>query len=91
MWDWTTDDVWSHIARHQLPANPVYATLRGVGVPAPQHRITHLVDGNHLDRGRLSGCGVGGRRSTRSSPIPCPGPPADVTMHVPNSTDSQGI
>ncbi|MGV9867242.1 phosphoadenosine phosphosulfate reductase domain-containing protein [Rhodococcus koreensis] len=54
IWDWTTDDVWAHIARHQLPANPVYATLRTLGVPAQQHRLSHLVDGGHLDRGRLT-------------------------------------
>jgi 3'-phosphoadenosine 5'-phosphosulfate sulfotransferase (PAPS reductase)/FAD synthetase len=28
IWNWTTDDLWAHIARHQLPVNPVYATLR---------------------------------------------------------------
>ncbi|WP_256974020.1 hypothetical protein [Rhodococcus sp. NCIMB 12038] len=31
--NWTTGDVWSHIARHQLPDNPVYATVRARGAP----------------------------------------------------------
>ncbi|AHK36028.1 phosphoadenosine phosphosulfate reductase [Rhodococcus opacus PD630] len=33
--------------------NPVYATLRELGVPARQHRFSHFIDGSHLDRGRL--------------------------------------
>ena len=54
IWDWTTTDVWAYIARHRLPVNPVYAKLRQLGVPAQQHRLSHLIDGGHLDRGRLT-------------------------------------
>ncbi|NDV09692.1 phosphoadenosine phosphosulfate reductase family protein [Rhodococcus sp. IEGM 248] len=54
IWNWTTDDVWAHIARHRLPVNPVYAKLRELGVPEQQHRLSHLIDGGHLDRGRLT-------------------------------------
>ncbi len=54
IWNWTTTDVWAHIARHQLPVNPVYAKLRKLGVPEQQHRLSHLIDGGHLDRGRLT-------------------------------------
>ena len=54
IWDWTTDDVWAHIARNWLPVNPVYAQLTALGVPNSQHRLSHLLDGNHLDRGRLT-------------------------------------
>ncbi|WP_280780877.1 hypothetical protein [Rhodococcus opacus] len=51
--DCVTTDVEAHIARHRLPVNPVYATLRDLGVPARQHRFSHFIDGSHLDRGRL--------------------------------------
>lgn len=54
IWNWATTDVWAHIARHRLPVNPVYATLRQLGVPEHQHRLSHLIDGGHLDRGRLT-------------------------------------
>jgi len=54
IWDWTTTDVWAYIARHRLPVNPVYAKLRQLGVPAQQHRLSHLIDGGHLDRGRVT-------------------------------------
>ncbi|MDF3313064.1 phosphoadenosine phosphosulfate reductase family protein [Rhodococcus sp. T2V] len=54
IWNWTTDDVWAHIARHRLPVNPVYDKLTQLGVPEQQHRLSHLLDGNHLDRGRLT-------------------------------------
>ncbi|MDJ0420783.1 phosphoadenosine phosphosulfate reductase domain-containing protein [Rhodococcus opacus] len=54
IWNWTTTDVWAHIARHRLPVNPVYAKLRELGVPEQQHRLSHLIDGGHLDRGRVT-------------------------------------
>ncbi|MDV7246386.1 MULTISPECIES: phosphoadenosine phosphosulfate reductase family protein [Rhodococcus] len=54
IWNWATTDVWSHIARHQLPVNPLYARLHRLGVPEHQHRLSHLIDGSHLDRGRLT-------------------------------------
>lgn len=54
IWNWATTDVWAHIARHRLPVNPVYTRLRELGVPEHQHRLSHLIDGGHLDRGRLT-------------------------------------
>ncbi|RYD13987.1 MAG: phosphoadenosine phosphosulfate reductase [Lysobacteraceae bacterium] len=54
IWNWTTEDVWAHIARNQLPVNPVYTKLRDLGVPEQQHRLSNLIDGGHLDRGRLT-------------------------------------
>lgn len=52
VWDWSDTDVWAHIARHQLPLNPVYAKLRRLGVDQRSLRITHLVDANQLQYGR---------------------------------------
>jgi len=54
LWDWTTDDVWAHIARHQLPVNPVYAKLRQLGAPEHAQRVSHMVDGTGLEQGRLT-------------------------------------
>ncbi|WP_213578549.1 phosphoadenosine phosphosulfate reductase family protein [Rhodococcus sp. USK13] len=54
IWNWTTQDVWAHISRNQLPVNPVYDVLTRIGVPPAQHRLSHLIDGAHLDRGRLT-------------------------------------
>jgi phosphoadenosine phosphosulfate reductase len=54
VWDWTTDEVWAHIARHQLPVNPVYAKLRRLGAPEHAQRVSHMVDGTGLEQGRLT-------------------------------------
>ncbi|WP_394276131.1 phosphoadenosine phosphosulfate reductase family protein [Luteococcus sp.] len=54
IWDWTSHDVWNHITRHQLPVNPAYAKLRALGAPPAAQRISHLVDGDLLDKGRLA-------------------------------------
>lgn len=54
VWDWSTTDVWAHIARHQLPVNPVYAKLRQLGAPAHAQRVSHLIDGTGLEQGRLT-------------------------------------
>lgn len=54
IWDWSTEQVWAHIAREHLPVNPVYDVLARIGVPEPARRVSHLVDGEHLHRGRLT-------------------------------------
>lgn len=54
IWDWTTNQVWGHIARHQLPANPVYAKLRGLGAPEHFLRISHMLDAQRLEQGRVT-------------------------------------
>ena len=54
IWDWPTREVWAHIAREQLPLNPVYEILRRIGAPEHALRISHLIDGGHLEQGRLT-------------------------------------
>ena len=54
IWDWPTREVWPHIARDQLPLNPVYEILRRIGAPEHALRISHLIDGGHLEQGRLT-------------------------------------
>lgn len=54
IWNWSTADVWSYIHRHRLPVNPLYERMRGLGVPECGRRVSHLLDGSHLDRGRLT-------------------------------------
>ena len=52
--DWPTREVWAHIAREQLPLNPVYGILRRIGAPEDALRISHLIDGGRLENGRLT-------------------------------------
>lgn len=54
IWNWSTTDVWAYIHRHDLPVNPLYDKLTALGVPEVQHRVSHILDGSHLDRGRLT-------------------------------------
>lgn len=54
IWNWKPEDVWAYIARHQLPVNPVYARLRAIGAPESALRLSHVLDGNHLERGRVT-------------------------------------
>lgn len=53
IWNWTTPQVWAHIAREQLPLNPVYDKLRRLGAPETALRVGALLDGTHLEKGRL--------------------------------------
>ena len=53
VWNWTTNDIWAHIHRHNLPANPVYAKLERLGAPAHAHRVAAALDAAHLHHGRL--------------------------------------
>ena len=54
IWDWPTREVWAHIAREELPLNPVYEILRRIGAPEHALRISHLIDGGRLEQGRLT-------------------------------------
>jgi phosphoadenosine phosphosulfate reductase len=54
IWDWKTPDVWAYIARHQLPINPVYTRLRALGAPEHFLRVSHMLDGNRLEAGRVT-------------------------------------
>lgn len=52
IWDWTDDEVWNYLARHQLPLNPVYDKLRRLGAPNRSLRLTSLLDAHQLRHGR---------------------------------------
>lgn len=54
IWDWRTSTVWEYLAAHAVPPNPLYAKLEALGVPADQARVSHVLDGAHLDRGRAT-------------------------------------
>lgn len=53
-WDWSTEEVWAHIARHRLPVNPVYAKLQRLGAPEHALRVSTMLDGSHLTEGRVT-------------------------------------
>ncbi|WP_043650832.1 phosphoadenosine phosphosulfate reductase family protein [Cellulosimicrobium cellulans] len=54
VWDWTTEEIWGHISRHQLPVNPVYDKLRRLGAPEHFLRVSAMLDGNRLEEGRVT-------------------------------------
>lgn len=54
IWDWSTDEVWSYIARHDLPTNPLYEKLRSLGAGEQSLRVAHLIDANLVERGRVT-------------------------------------
>lgn len=54
VWDWKTPEIWGHIARRQLPLNPVYDKLRRLGAPEHFLRISGMVEGTRLEHGRIS-------------------------------------
>lgn len=54
VWDWKTDEIWGHIARHRLPPNPVYAKLRRLGAPEHFLRVSHMLDAARLEEGRVT-------------------------------------
>lgn len=54
IWDWSTEQVWEHIARGRLPVNPVYARLREIGAPEEFLRVSHVIDGGRLNTGRAT-------------------------------------
>lgn len=54
LWNWSLNDVWSYIARNKLPINPVYNKLKTLGVPEHQQRVSHIIDGNFLEHGRVT-------------------------------------
>lgn len=53
IWDWSDQDVWAYLDRQSIPINPVYDKLRRLGAPRHALRVSHLVDGNGLEGGRL--------------------------------------
>ena len=54
MWDWKTAEIWGHIFRHHLPANPVYTKLEQLGAPERFLRVSAMLDGNLLAEGRVT-------------------------------------
>jgi len=53
VWDWTADDIFSHLGRHTVPINPVYNKLRELGAPAFLQRVSPIIDANSLGYGRV--------------------------------------
>ena len=53
IWDWTTPQVWSYLARHHLRVNPLYERLTRLGAPPAAHRVTSIVDAHQLQAGRM--------------------------------------
>jgi hypothetical protein len=72
IWDWKTADVWGYLARHRLPVNPVYAKLRRLGAPEHFLRVSHLLDGNRLEEGRVTWLRRGWPGLFTNSPSSCP-------------------
>ncbi len=54
VWDWKDAEIWGHIARHRLPANPVYDKLRRLGAPPEFLRVSGMLDACRLAEGRLT-------------------------------------
>lgn len=54
IWDWTTDQVWTYLSRHRVPVNPVYGKLRRLGAPEHALRLSQMLDGDHLEVGRVT-------------------------------------
>lgn len=52
VWDWIDEDVWTYLARHRLPVNPVYDKLRRLGAPERALRVTSIIDGGQIRHGR---------------------------------------
>ncbi|GAA4909787.1 hypothetical protein GCM10025789_31350 [Tessaracoccus lubricantis] len=53
VWNFTDTDIWGHIARRQLPVNPVYDKLISLGAPPVAIRVASLIDTKQLENGRL--------------------------------------
>ena len=53
VWNFTDQDIWGHITRNKLPANPVYDKLIALGAPPAAVRVSNLVDATQLENGRL--------------------------------------
>lgn len=53
IWDWSAAQVWEHLAVNSIAPNPLYARLRRLGAPEHATRVSHIVDGNGLETGRI--------------------------------------
>ncbi len=54
IWDWSTDDVWTYLAAHEVPTSPVYAKLTALGAPEHALRISTLITATGLENGRIT-------------------------------------
>lgn len=54
IWDWKTAQVWEYLQGRGLPVNPVYQRLQELGAPEHAQRVSHVIDGDHLQRGRVT-------------------------------------
>lgn len=54
IWDWNTEQVWQYHAARHLPPNPVYGKLQALGAPETAQRISTVLTGIGLERGRVT-------------------------------------
>ena len=54
LWDWSTDDVWTYLAAHDIPPSPIYAKLTALGAPEQALRISTLITATGLENGRIT-------------------------------------
>lgn len=54
IWAWSTEDVWTYHAAHQIPPNPIYRRLQALGAPEHAQRVSTLVTATGLERGRIT-------------------------------------
>lgn len=52
IWRWTFEEVYTYLARCDVPVNPLYGQLIRLGVPERRARVGLLVDGWALEQGR---------------------------------------
>lgn len=53
VWNFTDNQIWSYLRRHDVPTNPVYDKLRALGAPTHHQRVGPMIDGTHLSTGRV--------------------------------------
>ncbi|MCZ4277782.1 phosphoadenosine phosphosulfate reductase family protein [Rhodococcoides yunnanense] len=54
VWNWSAAEVLGYSYQHDLPSNPVYAKLAALGAPTANLRVSHILDGNFLESGRIT-------------------------------------
>ena len=54
IWNWTHTAVLDYLAAHDIPLNPVYATLKHLGLPAEHARVDAIIDPTHLRDGQIA-------------------------------------
>lgn len=54
IWDWKTTQIWEYLQGRAVPVNPLYQRLQELGAPEHSQRVSHVIDGDHLQRGRVT-------------------------------------